>query len=1081
MNQLPTILDNVNTRLIDDLEETIGKGSRVSIAAASFSIYAYRVLREELEKVDELRFIFTSPTFIKDKEKKEKREFYIPKLNRERNLYGSDFEIKLRNELSQKAIARECAEWIKEKATFKTNTSQGTMMGLVNVESGEDGYSYYPFNDFTTTALGCGKDNNISMPITKLPTPFAKDYLKSFDALWCNDELLKDVTDTIIDNIATVYQENSPEFVYFITLYNIFKDFLDDVSDDELPNEKTGFKDSKVWGMLYKFQKDAALSIINKLEKYNGCILADSVGLGKTFTALAVIKYYETRNKNVLVLCPKKLYNNWDTYRNDYADNPLAADRLNYKVLFHTDLSRNQGMSNGVDLARYNWSNNDLLVIDESHNFRNGGNIDDDDEEEGESINRYERLMKEVIRRGVKTKVLMLSATPVNNRFNDLKNQLQLAYEGQSAEFNAMLDTESDIDKIFRDAQAAYNAWARKPSEERTTQSLLDSLDFDFFKMLDAVTIARSRKHIETYYSTADIGKFPIRLSPISRSPKLTDIKDAISFKDIAEKLLTLNFSVYAPSRYILASRLYKYNMRMKGKSMGISVSGQEKGLCKLMATNLLKRLESSVYSFRLTLERVRTTIAINVEAVADFVANHQERNINNSFDDDFDGDDRESFDCVGNTMPISLADMDYMTWQREMKEDLAVIDLLMDGIKDIDVHHDTKLKTLAEDIVAKRNSPINEGNKKILIFTAFSDTAEYLYTNLKAAMPELGIGMVTGNANKCSFVGLNNDFNSILTLFSPMSKNKAQSMPYRKGEIDVLIGTDCISEGQNLQDCDYLVNYDIHWNPVRIIQRFGRIDRIGSKNDKIQLVNYWPDMELDEYIKLKGRVEARLKALNIVGGGGDDLLAANPAEQADLEYRKQQLLRMQTEVVSIEEMNTGVSITDLGLNEFRLDLLDYIKEHPDVEHAPFGMNAVVKASDNMPRGVIFVLKNINSSVNVAGRNMIHPYYMVYLDEWGGVICNHLSPKRMLDIMRSACVGKKQPERELCQAFNEETDDGRRMNHYSDLLASAVKSIVEVKEGSDIDSLFSVGETLALVGDVKGLNDFELITFLVVR
>jgi len=469
----------------------------------------------------------------------------------------------------------------------------------------------------------------------------------------------------------------------------------------------------------------------------------------------------------------------------------------------------------------------------------------------------------------VKTKVLMLSATPVNNRFNDLKDQLQLAYYGQWSEFNALLDTKSDIEKIFRDAQAAYNTWARKPSEERTTQSLLDSLDFDFFKVLDAVTIARSRKHIETYYSTADIGKFPTRLAPISRSPKLTDIKDAISFKDIAERLLMLNFSVYAPSRYILASRLGKYNMSMKGKSTGISVSGQEKGLCKLMATNLLKRLESSVYSFRLTPERVRTTIANNVATVDDFIANHQERDISNNFDDEFDGDDRESLECVGNTMPISLADMDYMTWQREMNEDLAIIDQLMRGIKGIDEQHDMKLKALVDDIVVKRNSPINGANKKVLIFTAFSDTAEYLYANLKAAMPEVGIGMVTGNANKCSILGLNNDFNSILTLFSPMSKNKAQSMPTRKGEIDVLIGTDCISEGQNLQDCDYLINYDIHWNPVRIIQRFGRIDRIGSRNDKIQLVNYWPDMELDEYIKLKGRVEARMKAINIVGGGG--------------------------------------------------------------------------------------------------------------------------------------------------------------------------------------------------------------------
>ena len=1090
MNNEPKSFDNVNSRVIDDLRQTVTRGSKIEIAAASFSIYAYEVLKEELEQIDELRFIFTSPTFIKAKnESKEKREFYIPKLHRERNLYGSDFEIKLRNELSQKAIARECADWIRRKARFKTNITERMMNGMLNVKNSDnESFTYMPFNEFTTTEIGVGRSNKIPQLITKFPSPLAVAYLQNFENLWSDGKLFEDVTDTIVESIATVYNENSPEYIYFIALYNIFKDFLDDVSEDELPNEKTGFKDSVIWNKLYNFQKDAALAIINKLEKYNGCILADSVGLGKTFTALAVIKYYESRNKNVLVLCPKKLYNNWDTYHNDYVDNPLVKDRLNYKVLFHTDLSRNSGRSNDIDLSRYNWGNNDLLVIDESHNFRNGGNVDEDELEEADHINRYQRLMQNVIRKGVKTKVLMLSATPVNNRFNDLRNQLQLAYEGHTADFNNALETDKDIDNIFRDAQKAYNNWSKLDPEHRTTQRLLDSLDFDFFKMLDAVTIARSRRHIETYYDTKDVGKFPKRLAPVSRRPKLTDIPDAITFKGIAEKLLMLNYSVYAPSRFIHPSMLYKYNLKMGNSGSGISITGQEKGICKLMAVNMLKRLESSVNSFRLTLERVRATIEKQIAIVDDYVENHQAKSISAGEDygmvAELDAEDSENAACVGNNMSIRLEDMDYASWKREMAEDLAVIDYLLRSISGISPIHDSKLRQLLGDLSHKIAHSINGNNRKILIFTAFSDTAEYLYQHIVEALNtatrgEVNVAMVTGNANKSTVKSIHGDFNKILTLFSPISKNKSTIYPEINDTIDVLIGTDCISEGQNLQDCDYIINYDIHWNPVRIIQRFGRIDRIGSRNEKIQLVNFWPDMELDEYIKLKGRVESRMRALNIVGGGDEDVLS--PEQQADLDYRKQQLLKMQHEVVNIEDMNTGISITDLGLNEFRMDLLSYRKQHPNIDSAPFGMSAVTKGSSIVKPGVIFLLRNINNGVNIGQRNLIHPYYMVYLADDGTVVTDHLHPKQILDYMRAACAGRNEPIMPLCSAFNRETRDGCNMKHYSQLLQSAIKSIIDVKEESDIDSLFSDGETSALVGEISGLDDFELITFLVIK
>lgn len=549
------------------------------MAAASFSIYAFEALQKELEKIDELRFIFTSPTFNKERSKKQKREFYIPKLNRERTLYGSDFEIKLRNNLTQRAIAKECADWIRQKVRFKTNVSQMNMQGFLNVKNEDGLFTYMPFNEFTTTELGCERGNNIFQLIQRMPSPISDAYLKNFNDFWQDKENFADVTDAIIENIENVYRENAPDFIYFVTLYNIFNEFLSDISEDVLPNEATGFKSSQVWNKLYDFQKDAVISIINKLETYNGCILADSVGLGKTFTALAVIHYYEKRNKSVLVLCPKKLNDNWITYKSNYINNPISKDRLGYDVFFHSDLSRKEGKTNGKDLSYIDWGNYDLVVIDESHNFRNGGKVTTDEDDENPRENRYLQLMNRIIRTGVRTKVLMLSATPVNNRFNDLKNQIQLAYEGDGKKMDALLNTSSSIEDIFRQAQQAYNVWAKLPVEERTTKELLGRLNFDFFEVLDSVTIARSRKHIEQYYDTADIGKFPTRLTPISRRPDLTDLDTAINYNDIYEVVSRLNLAIYTPSDFLLASSMEKYTgMSSEEGYSGLTMSGREKG-----------------------------------------------------------------------------------------------------------------------------------------------------------------------------------------------------------------------------------------------------------------------------------------------------------------------------------------------------------------------------------------------------------------------------------------------------------------------------------------------------------------------
>ena len=1085
------LIDNINRLLGDDLKQTIKPGARLKIAASCFSMYAFEALKAELEKVEELHFIFTSPTFVAnevtDKIRKERKEFHIPKVDRERSLYGSEFEIQLRNKLTQRAIAKECADWMRRKATFKSNRSKAPMQQFACVQASGTDTAYMPLHGFTAVDLGYQQGNAVSNLVNRMDEPtFATTYLSLFNQIWNDPTKLEDVTTQICDHIASVYQENSPESIYFLMLYNIFNEFLDDIDEDVLPNDRTGYQDTLIWNKLFNFQKDAATGIINKLETYSGCILADSVGLGKTFTALAVVKYYELRNRSVLVLCPKKLADNWLNYNRNLKTNIFARDRFNYDVLCHTDLSRTSGESFGTPLNRINWGNYDLVVIDESHNFRNNDAFK-------EKETRYQKLMNQVIRQGVKTKVLMLSATPVNNRFNDLRNQLALAYEGDSENLNKKLRTSKTVEEVFRNAQASFNAWAKLPIEKRTARAILDSLDFDFFELLDSVTIARSRKHIQTFYDTKDIGPFPERRKPLSFHSPLTQRTDVMSFNEIFEQLSLLRLAVYAPISYILPSRLKKYeemyDTQVAGGKSKFKQVDRERSLQALMTTNLLKRLESSIESFRLTLRSLRTNHTNTLAKISTFNQSGNTASVDDLTDQleslDADDDDLPAIGDseIGGKVKISLADMDLPSWEHELKADMEIIDALLASMNKITPADDAKLQHLKSLILGKLAAPINPGNKKILLFTAFADTADYLYANLAPdllAIQHLHSAKVTGGAAPKSTLKKSYDFQELLTLFSPRSKEKAVVLPNEPAEIDLLIGTDCISEGQNLQDCDYLINYDIHWNPVRIIQRFGRIDRIGSTNASIQLVNYWPDISLDEYINLKERVESRMMIADVTATGDDNVLSA---QANDVSYRKEQLRRLQEEVIELEDLKTGVSITDLGLNDFRMDLLNFVKANGELNSVPSGMHAVVPAKPEMGLrpGVIFTLRNLNPSVNISQHNRLHPYYLVYINREGDVIHDHTEVKRLLDLARSCCRGQAQPIPDACRLFNKETADGRKMQVYSDLLGKTIRSMIDVKEEKDLDSLFSGGKTTALVNTIAGLDDFELITFLVIQ
>lgn len=1084
------LFDNKTKLLGDDLKKSIKPNSKIKIVASYFSIYAFEALKDELSKIGELQFIFPTPTFVSkgitDKLKKEKREYYIPKHMNENMLYGTDFEIRLRNQLTQKVIAKECADWVKNKVTFKSNITPNGIPNFIYVDNGENESVYMPINGFTSTDLGYEKDNMMFNLINKLDGDYTRQFFNQFKNVWDDDATLEDVTTSITDYISSAYIDNAPEYIYFITLYNIFNEFLDDImSEDYMPNERTGYKNSIIWNKLYNFQRDGAIGIINKLEKYNGCILADSVGLGKTFTALAVMKYYASRNKNILVLTPKKLANNWNKYRDNVKTNLFYKDGIHFDVLYHTDLGRKKGISNGHDLSQFNWDNYDLVVIDESHNFRNANSYKDKE-------TRYDFLLKHVMNDGVKTKVLMLSATPVNNRFNDLKNQLALAYGENVNEFNEKLETEKTVETILKNAQQQFNEWSKLPVEERTSKRLMDSLDIDFSILLDNVTIARSRKHITKYYDTKDIGKFPTRLRPESYYCDIADSNDFLGYNDIFESLMGLTMGVYAPMDYVQPSKIHKYE-ELYDTNVGRATLKQvnrERALQRLMTINMLKRLESCVDSFRITLKKIKEVNQNTLKSIIDFEnhkSEHKNYELNQIDEDDFDNDD---FDITNEStlgkVKIDFADMDLKLWKNDLKSDIDTLDTLYDLMMIVSPDKDLKLRKLLSLIDNKINNPINPNNKKVLIFSAFADATNYLYDNISSYVKDkygLNTARIQGaqSGNTATIDG-DKETDRLLALFSPKSKERDVVYPNDKNvNIDILIATDCISEGQNLQDCDLCINYDIHWNPVRIVQRFGRIDRIGSVNEYIKLINFWPNVSLDSYINLNARVENRMKLVDATATGDDNIISS---EQADLDYRKQQLKKLQDgDLQDLEDVDGSITITDLGLNEFRMDVVSYIKEHGEPKNIPNGLYAVVRHDDNanIQKGVIYVLKNKVDDINIGKKNRLHPYYLVYLDEQGNVINNHMEVKQILDVIRKTCKNQTEPIKDLCHQFSKETKDGYKMDKYSELLNKSIESIIDVKETNDIYSLFNNGSDVLFSGNIKGLDDFELIAFVVIK
>ncbi|MBR6296005.1 MAG: DEAD/DEAH box helicase family protein [Treponema sp.] len=1113
------IRDNKDYGCVGDfLKDVVKEGSELSVVSAYFTIFAYYGLHDQLDTIKSVKFLFGEPTFI-NSDNADVRNYKIE---------DDSIIINPTEKFRQKRIASKCAEWIKNKVEVKSIVKPNFLHGkMYYADMDSKGYpkAISGSSNFTTSGLGLKKDsNNVELNII-VDSDRQKEELKGwFDSIW-NDTtgLVKDVKDEVLKYLELLYKENEPELVYFKTLYEIFKDYLEEQKDNKLFDE-TAFKDTVVWNKLYEFQKDGVKGAINKLLKHNGCIIADSVGLGKTFEALAVIKYFELKNYRVLVLCPKKLSDNWTVYQasKNSTLNILAKDRFQYNVLYHTDLGRDGiAKAENIDLRTFNWAAYDLVVIDESHNFK-GNPMEKEDSEGERRMNRAKWLMEKIIKSGTKTKVLMLSATPVNNTLKDLRNQINLITEGNQS---ALLESTgiTDISKTLETAQKQFTYWADpKKNSERTTKQLLEKLDSSFFKLLDELTIARSRKHITKFYNEKDIGKFPERKKPIPVYSKIDTEDEFPEYSAINAQISNYQLSIFNPSKYIKNEKKDFY-AKLAGSSVDAFIQDdREKSLIGMMKVGYLKRLESSIHSFAISIGRTVTQIKNLLNKIEEYEKLPDEQKekfarlnqIEQNFDDediteendsisDFNSDDL----FVGKKLKFNLADLKLDEWKKDLRSDRSSMIMICDSANKITVERDAKLAELKNLIKDKVEHPINAGNKKVVVFTAFSDTAEYLYGAIQPwAKQELGLesGLVCGSKTAASFG--DTDFNMILTNFAPKAKHRDElnlKVEDKAKELDILIATDCISEGQNLQDGDYLINYDIHWNPVRIIQRFGRIDRLGSTNSCIQLVNFWPTQDLDDYINLKTRVESRMALVDLTATNEDNILENSEAKELieeDLKYRDQQLKRLKDEVLDLEDMTDSISLTDFTLDDFRVELSNFIKENAaKMEKIPNGIYAVVPSPENAEQpaakqidevakkiikpGIIYCLRQKNENEECEKINPLNPYFLVYIYEDGSKIFNFTSAKSILEVYRLLCSGEKAPYDKLCELFNKETNNGLDMSKYSVLLEKSVAEIMaSFKRRSAMKLTAGRGGVLvAKDKQASNVGDFELVTWLIIK
>ena len=1090
------IVDNRDIRVGEFLLDNIKPGSNLSIVSAYFTIYAYKAMQDVLDNSGPVRFLYGDPTAVSapDPSDSNVKSF---KLN-------EDSGMELKQALIQKPLAGACAEWIRKKVEIRKIKKANFLHGkLYHVAQEGKSAALTGSSNFTVRGLGFGDTPNIELNLDVQGEPDRNALLDWFESLWGDEKLTADAQEDVLAALDRLSQPYAPEFVYYKTLFHVFEKWLQRHAELNELIQDTHLHDTEIWKALYAFQRDGATSAINRLLRHNGCIIADSVGLGKTWTALAVIKFFELRNERVLVLCPKRLENNWARYTAHAAsrNNPFDKDRLNYIVMAHTDLSRYEGRAGGVDLAQFNWSGFDLIVIDESHNFRNEGK--DRKDEDGNVIrhSRYNRLVEEVLKDGVHTKVLMLSATPVNTALRDLRNQIYLITEKREDSFQKALGIDN-LQSMFATAQREFQKWQEEQEEHNSNKKLdksllLENLGANFLSLLDAVTLARSREHIRRFYPEVanKIGGFPIRTKPWNLHPG-SDSKGVLSYEDLHERIGNFQLSLYKPSQYLIDTS----SLEEEKKKFQFDQSDREQNLIGMMRINLLKRLESSVYAFTLTMSRILK----KMDDIDQLIEKWRKHGKTGKFDNQLYEEDEDDEFLIGKRLQYRLDELNVDQWQNDLSDDRKVFEEVHDLAEQVTVERDAKLQELKRVLREKvNNAPIDKdgrANRKALIFTTFADTALYLYDQLEEWVKKelkVEIALVTGTDQNNSSVGISN-YDRILTKFAPMGQLNHQTNEIKEanGEIDILIATDCISEGQNLQDCDFVVNYDIHWNPVRLMQRFGRIDRLGSRNRQITMVNFWPTPDLECYLKLENRVEARMALADATATGHDDLLNTEDNNkklfQSEITFRDKQLIGMRDEILDIEETEIGIGLNDLTLDDFIAELLHYIQQNRvALESAPLGIHAIVDdnininskgSADFVQPGAIFCLKR-NEDTSKRTPNRLWPYFLVYVRSDGSVLCNFKQAQKCLTLFRKLTTGQSKAESFLENLFDKKTKQGQCMEEYDKLLASAL---------SDISNTFRTAELKSLSNDRSAVltkkrptpdhsRDFTLITWLVIE
>ena len=1085
------ILDNRHNTVAEYLRKHLPASDVLRLVSAYFSIYGYETLQNELNKLEDVRFLFGDPGSVGELDPGEK----VPKA-----FELTESGLSPSHALQQKFLARQCAEWAgKERVRIRSVAKSNFLHGKMYLTDRNDGSNaVVGSSNFTRRGLGDAASANVEINLATDDSNICDDLRSWFDELWSNEELTKDVRSEVLAALARIGADFAPELIYYKTLYELFRDDIDRRQDGESQLKDTHLFDTIIWNTLYDFQRDGAKSVIDRLKQHNGCILADSVGLGKTYTALAVIKYFELNNELVLVLCPKKLRDNWALYpvQNNHSSNPFIKDRFSYTLLSHTDLTRDSGNVGDIDLSNFEWGNYRLVVIDESHNFRNESKsrVDDDG---NIRHSRYSRLMEEVIKAGPETKVLMLSATPVNTTLIDLRNQIYLMTEKREDVFRENLGI-GHIGNLLTQAQKQFKDWEKSLAEQgkKNKSKLLERLGPDFFQLLGGVSIARSRRHIKTYYTDEmeRIGQFPKALEPKNYYPR-TDLDNALSYEGLTEQIESFSLSVYKPSNYIVDKQA-QLRLEEEKQRFRFNQADRERYLIGMVRTNFLKRLESSAHSLTKTLERTVGKIDDLLEKIDLYEQRTVEHDINaDVLPDEDENDDDEEFFVNKARHPYHLRELDLPTWKIDLLNDRNTLASALDKVKAITPDRDGKLKEIRERIRAKMETPSvdQDGvpNRKLLVFTTFKDTAEYLYDNLRDLADELQVNMalVSGDVTYAT-VGKNN-FNDILTNFAPRARGRTDGDANE--DIDLLIATDCISEGQNLQDCDTVLNYDIHWNPVRIIQRFGRIDRIGSRNQSVQMINYWPTRDMDVYLRLESRVEARMALVDAAASGDDDPL--NDFTQIDesdiqltLNFRDEQLKRLREEVLDLDDLSDNIVMSDFTLDDFFAQLLRYLEKNKDqLEATPHGAYAITDVGDNPGRsGVIFFLRqrNAGSDKREKAASPIHPYYAVYIRDNGEVRYGCTNARQVLESFESNTDGKTDPLQKLCDRFDQETQNGSEMSPYNELLTHVITHINRKNTGTHTQSLGAAGQRdfkLPVVAQTNSTDNFDLVTWLVIK